>query len=72
MEQTDNQIVFDKNYIDEFGKEIVDIELSADSKCFDTWTSSTYHRVKWRLKGMDENDYFWSMNYVDIQDLSCC
>jgi hypothetical protein len=65
----EKQIVFDKKYIEKFGNQIVDIELSADSTQVDTWCSSICHRVKFRLKGMDENDFFWSIDYVDIKDL---
>jgi len=63
------EIVFDKKYIEEFGFQIVDLELSAHSRQVDTWCSSIFHLVKWRLKGMDENKFFWSSNYVDIKDL---
>ena len=59
----EKQIVFDIKYIEKFGNQILDVELSADSRSFNN------HRVKWRLKGMDENEYFWSINYVNIVDL---
>jgi ERCC4-related helicase len=64
----EKEIVFDKKYIEEFGNQILDVELSAHSTQVFPF-ESIFHLVKWRLKGMDENEFFWSSNYVDTKDL---
>jgi hypothetical protein len=74
------EILFDQDYIEQHEDEIIDVQLSANSKKYEEW-DAPLHRVSWRLKGnsmiqesvshdlMDEEDSYWSTNFMDVSEL---
>jgi hypothetical protein len=58
----EKKVLFDQEYIDQHGNEIVEVQLGSDYE-----QNPPRRRVQWRLK--NEEAYYWSENFVDQYDL---